>query len=94
MAARRILAACDMPAESRGAAALDGGHDLELAEAHMAGIGATPSGPVAAEDVRDLQSGPNHDARYAGGLSPGRCSGVSRSSGLMTARIVLVATRV
>ena len=34
-----LLAARDMPAESRRAAALDGRHDLQLAEAHMTGVG-------------------------------------------------------
>jgi hypothetical protein len=59
----------------------------------MAGVGRAPSGPVVAEDVRDLQSWTGH-ARYAGGSSLLTRSGVSRSSGLITARIVLVATRV
>ena len=39
-----VLAARDMPAERRRAAALDRRHHLQLAEAHMAGVGsdATP----------------------------------------------------
>ncbi len=49
-----LLAARDMPAESRRAAALDGRHDRQLAEAHVAGVGAAPSRPVGAEDIRDL----------------------------------------
>ena len=63
MGARRILAACDMAAERRRAAALDRAHYLELVEAHMAAVGLAPSGPVVAEDVRDLQSGSSHNGR-------------------------------
>ena len=51
---RALLAARDMPAESRRAAALDGRHDLQLAEAHVTGVGVTPRRSVAAEDVRHL----------------------------------------
>src|SRR5712691_11518262 len=49
-----LLAARDMPAESRRAAALDSRHDFQLAEAHMAGVGAAPCRPMGAEDIRDL----------------------------------------
>src|SRR6516164_3554089 len=56
MAARCILAACDMPAERCRATALDRTHHLQLLEAHMGAIGLTPSRAVIAEDVRDLQS--------------------------------------
>ena len=49
-----VLTARDMAAEGCGAAALDRRHHLELAEAHMAGIGLTPSRPIVAENVRDL----------------------------------------
>ena len=52
------FAAFDMAAQRRGSAALDRRHDLELAEAHMAGIGRTPSRPAVAEDVRHLDHGP------------------------------------
>src|SRR3954464_9021931 len=58
---RAVLAARDMAAERRRAATLDRRHDLELAEAHMAGVGRAPGGPVVAEDVRDLQSGTGHE---------------------------------
>ena len=64
-----VLAARDVPAERRRAAALDGAHHLELGEAHVTAVGVTPSGPVVAEDVRDLQSWTGHVARYAGGSS-------------------------
>ena len=57
-----VLAACDVPAEGCRAAALDGIHHLELVEAHMTAVGVTPCGPVAAEDVRDLQRWPRHDS--------------------------------
>ena len=89
---RAILTALDMAAESDRATALDCRHHLQLADADMTGIGFTPSGPVVAEDIRDLQGGASHDRRgYAGGLLSDR-SGVSRSNGLMTERITLVAT--
>ena len=84
-----------MAAEGCRAATLDRGHDLQLAEADVAGVGRAPSGAVVAEDIRDLQSWTGHDGRLLLRrlVRPGR-SGVSRSSGLITARIVLVATRV
>src|SRR6516162_4905706 len=47
MAARRVLAARDISAERRRATALDRRHDLESAEAHMAGMRRTPSRPAA-----------------------------------------------
>src|SRR5712692_5691886 len=68
MAARRVLAARDMPAERCRAAVLDRRHHLELLEADMAGIGLTPCRPMAAEDIRDLQLRTRHcRGRYAGG---------------------------
>src|SRR5215468_10757717 len=39
MAARRVLAACDVAAERHRAAALDCTHHLQLVEAHMAAVG-------------------------------------------------------
>jgi hypothetical protein len=82
-----------VPAEGRRAAALDRAHHLELIEAHVTAVGMTPSGPVAAEDVRDLQGWTGHVGRYAGGESVlFGTSGVSRSSGLMTSRMMLAAT--
>ena len=59
----------------------------------MAGVGWTPRRSVAAEDIRDLQSGTHHAGRALGRrLGPLGGSSVRRSSGLMTARITLVAT--
>src|SRR5215831_18710643 len=40
-----------MTAQRHRSAAFDRRHDLELAEAHMAGIGGTPSRPAMAEKV-------------------------------------------
>ena len=55
-------------------------------------ISFTPGRPVVAEDIRDLQGGRAMIGEaYAGGFFSD-VSGVSRSSGLMTARITLVAT--
>jgi hypothetical protein len=45
-------------AEGPRSVALDRRHDLELAEAHMAGMGRTPSRSAAAEDVRHLDRWP------------------------------------
>ena len=91
---RAVLAARDMSAERRRAAALDRRHHLQLVEAHMAGLGFTPSRTMAAEDIRDLQSRARHVRRASGGrLDPVELEAIC-SSGLMTSRIVLVATRV
>ena len=57
---RAVLAARDMSAEGRRAAALDGTHHLELEQADVTAVGMTPRGPVVAEDVRDLQSWTGH----------------------------------
>jgi hypothetical protein len=66
IAAGRVLAARDMAAEGCRAAVLDRRHDLQLAEANMAGIGRTPCRPVAAEDIRDLQGRTGHDRGQLG----------------------------
>ena len=54
-----VLAALDMSAEGGGAAGLDRRHDLELAEAEVAGMGRPKGGAVSAEDVGDLEGGPH-----------------------------------
>jgi hypothetical protein len=58
-----ILAALDVAAERGRAAALDGRHHLELAEAQMPGIGLAPGGPMAVKDVCDLQPRAAHRRR-------------------------------
>ena len=55
------FAACNMTTESRRAAALDGRHHLQLAEAHMAGVGCAPCRAEVAEDIRNLQDWTGHD---------------------------------
>ena len=55
VAAGAILATLDVAAERCRAAVLDGAHDLELAKTYMAAIGLAPCGPVAAENIRNLQ---------------------------------------
>src|SRR6266852_5290164 len=84
MAARRVLAARDMPAERCRATALDRTHHLQLVEAHMPAVGLTPSRTMVAENVRDLQSWSSH-GRRRGALNP--------SSGLSILAIIPVATR-
>ena len=62
---RAVLAALDMAAERGGATGLDRRHDLQLAEAHMAGVGLAPRRPMGAKDVGDLRAvtrGPRHAA--------------------------------
>src|SRR5882724_2394039 len=67
LAVRALLAARDMAAERRRAAALDRRHHLDLAEADMAGIGPAPCRAVAAKDIRDLQRWTRHDKLASGG---------------------------
>src|SRR5258708_8109753 len=62
-----VLAARDVAAERCRAAVLDRRHHLELAEAHMAGIGLAPCRSMAAEDIRNLQLWPCHPRRALGG---------------------------
>jgi hypothetical protein len=62
-----VLAASDMPAENRRAAALDRRHHLQLAEAHMAGIDFAPCRSMVAKDIRDLQSWTRHRRSALGG---------------------------
>src|ERR1700686_2986501 len=100
MAARRVLAARDMPAERRRATALDRTHHLQLVEAHMSAVGLTPSRAMVAENVSDLQSWSSHGRRRygAGGSSRSRLARLRRgalraSSGLSILAIIPVATR-
>ena len=70
-----ILATLDMPAERGRAALLDRRHDLELIQAQMSGIGSTPVGSMAMEDVCDLQPRAAHRPRLGLGSRPpfGQC---------------------
>src|SRR6266436_4119969 len=95
MAARRVLAARDMSAERRRAAALDRAHHLQLLEAHMPAVGLTPGRTVIAENVRDLQSWSSHGRRRygTGGSSVSRLARLRRgalrpSSGLSILEII------
>src|SRR5271163_2179281 len=63
MAARRVLATRDMPAERGRTTALDRTHHLQLAEAHMPAVGLTPGWTVVAEDIRDLEIWSSHGRR-------------------------------
>ena len=100
MAARRVLAARDMPTERRRATALDRTHHLQLVEADVPAIGLPPSRAVIAEDVRDLQSWLSHGRRrYGAGGSSVFCLARLRrgalrpSRGLSILAIIPVATR-
>src|ERR1700682_4680289 len=88
-----VLTALDMAAESRGAAALDRRHYLQLAETDMTGIGLPPCRAMGGGGIPGSSGGGGAmiAVAYAGGLFSD-VSGVSRSNGLMTARITLVAT--
>src|SRR5271156_5494227 len=66
IAARRVLASCDMPAERRRATALDRSHHLQLLKAHVPAVGLAPGRAVIAENVRDLQSWSSHGRRRYG----------------------------
>jgi len=90
-----VLAALDMTAEGGGTAGLDGRHDLELAEAEVAGMGRPKGGAVSAKNVGDLERGAHRG--QPPGLAPELSLGATRamilSSGLVTVRTILVATR-
>jgi hypothetical protein len=67
----------------------------------MAAVGLAPRGTVLAEDVRELQNGPNHGRRRdrAGGFSRFRVAWlwrgvIRRATGLSTLAMSRVATRV
>jgi hypothetical protein len=65
---RAGLAAFDMTAQRRRSAALDRGLNLELAEAHMAGIRRTPSRPAVAEEFATSTAGRDNGCASAGHL--------------------------
>src|SRR5262245_19665663 len=60
-----VFAAFDMTAQRRRSAAFDRRHDLELAEAHMAGMRRTPSRPAMAEELRHLDRRPTQRPRVS-----------------------------
>ena len=98
---RAVLAALNVAAERRRAAALDCAHYLQLLEAHVAVVGLAPRGAVLAEDVGELQNRPNHSRRRyrAGGFSRFRVAClwrgvIRRATGLSTLAMSPVATRV
>ena len=57
----------DMPAQRRGAAALDGAHHAQLRAAEGAGVVATVLRADLAEDLRQLQPGGAHGRRVRSG---------------------------
>src|ERR1700739_999732 len=100
MAARCVLAACDMPAERRRATALDRTHHLQLLEAHMGAVGLSPRRAVIAENVRDLESRSTHGRQASGAdgsslfrFAPRRRSARRPSRGLSILAISPIATR-
>ncbi len=89
------LAALDMTAEGGGAASLDRRNDFKLAEADVPGTSRAPGGPVSAEDAGDLECRAlgAHGAQPLG-VAPFPIWVMILSSGLVTVRTTLVATRV
>ena len=63
-----VLASRNMAAKLRRAASFDSGHRFELPKAQMPGVGLAPGGPVAAEDIRNLQRGTRHSRRRLSSL--------------------------
>ena len=85
-----VLAAFDMAAECGRPASLDRRHHLELGQAHVPGMRCAPGRSVNAKDIGDLKR--RSQRVQPPGSSPS-ISSLRCSSGLVTARIVLVATR-
>ena len=59
-----------MPSKGEAAALFDGRHDLQLAQAQVTLLVRSPSRPVGAEDIRDLQGGTFH-VGYGAEVGPG-----------------------
>src|SRR5438045_5119460 len=81
-----VLAAGDMAAERRRAAALDCAHHLQLVETDVSAVGFTPSGTVVAEDIRDSRVGRPTSAAltppvraYASSSAAGACRQAARA---------------
>jgi hypothetical protein len=55
-----------MPPQHRGAALLDGRHDLELPQTQVRVLSLTPGQPVGPEDIRDFQGRTPHGRRLGG----------------------------
>ena len=53
-------AAQHMTTQCRGTTLFDGGHDFQLTQAQVVMLSVSPSGPVAAEDIRHLERKPSH----------------------------------
>src|SRR3546814_186965 len=85
-----VGAGFDVSTERGGAAMFDRRHDLELMQAQMPGMRGAIRGPCSTEDVGDLERGA-HQPQPSGGSSMGDAS-ASLSSGLVTLRVVFVAT--
>ena len=85
-----VLATFEVTAERRGAAVPDRRHDLQLGQAQVTCLGGTIAVSGGSEDIGDLERRSHRDQPLgpAPSISSVRCS-----SGLVTARIVLVATR-
>jgi hypothetical protein len=49
-----------MTTQCRGTTLFDGGHDFQLTQAQVVMLSVSPSGPVAAEDIRHLERKPSH----------------------------------
>ena len=94
-----VLAALDMAAESRCPTSLDRCHDLELTDAEVADVGRPECSTVSAQDIGDLERGTlGAHGGQPPGLAPtlglGSMRAMTLSSGLITVRTTLVATRV
>ena len=87
-----LVAARDMPAEGRRAAALDRRHHLELTETTWPALAGATSGPWATEDITRTPSA-GRDTRVVG-VPASLSLHCDASSGLMISRIVFGATRV
>jgi hypothetical protein len=82
-----VLAALDVAAELGGAAGLDRRHDLQLAQADMAGMSLSQAAPCAWKTSATSRAGRNGPVRRhaGGGLSPSRSSGLAIPSRLLAA---------
>ena len=79
----------DMPAKGGSAAALNGGHHLQLRQVQMSGVVPAIRRAMGAEDIRNLQLWAGH---WVPTYPEPASLRASKSSGLVTSRIVLVAT--